>query len=106
MLLLLVLFLSGCNAGITKTNTVVVHDVIAVLNKPDRPQLEPMTPDEVNEFKTLSPALQTKLLFNDKSVKTWAEQLNVTIQDYNTYATQHNVIANQWVQSLDQKKGK
>ena len=100
------LLLCGCNAGITRTNTVVVHDVSPVLSKPDKPQLEPMTPDEVVEFKKISPALQTKLLFNDKSIKVWAEQLNVTIDDYNRYASQHNVLANQWVNSLDKPKEK
>ncbi len=101
----IVIFLSGCNASLTHTNTVTEHSQVPVLNKPDRPQLEPMTADEVKEFKTLSPALQTKLLMNDKAVKIWADQLDVTIKDYNSYATQHNVLANQWVESLD-KKGK
>lgn len=87
------LVLGGCahrtGDGLT-TNTVPVTGTVPVIDIPAKPVLESLDPDELAEYAKLPLSARLKLQGNDKKLKVYAAQLQVGIEDYNTYAAVRN----------------
>lgn len=86
------LALAGCKKplGLPTSNTVAVTGAVPVIDLPARPSLESLDPDELTEYNKLSLTARMKLQGNDKKLKTYAAELQVAIEDYNTYAAVRN----------------
>ncbi len=86
-----VLFFSGaCSKPGQSSNTVAVVGRVPVIDLPVKPTLESLDADELIEYAKLPVEVRRKLQLNDKKLKTYAEQLRVGIEDYNTYAAVRN----------------
>lgn len=72
------------------SNTIAVVGKVPVIDLPTRPVLESLDPDELVEYNKLSETVRKKLQGNDKKLKLYAAQLQVGIEDYNTYAAVRN----------------
>lgn len=75
--------------GINVT-TVAVTGHVPVLDLPARPKLESLDSDELIAYNKLPESARLKLQGNDKKLKTFAAELQVAIEDYNTYAGVRN----------------
>lgn len=87
----------GCSHSQSITTTVVSR--VPHIEKPDRPQQQPMAQDELAQYEALPQDLRTKLESNDKAVKIWADQLSFSIDIYNEYAEKHNAMSDVWIQT-------
>lgn len=72
------------------TNTIAVTGRVPVIDVPIKPTLDVMDADELAAYEKLPATLQKKLQSNDKKLKSYAAQLLVGIEDYNTYAAIRN----------------
>ncbi len=88
------ILLSGCSVV---SHTVSVQSTVPVLNVPARPTLDTLDANELTAFRALPDTAQKKLVGNDVKLKSYAEQMNVTLEVYNNYAKSHNANANQAV---------
>lgn len=88
----LVLTFPGCakSPGSPTSNTVAITGAVPVIDLPVKPVLESLDPDELADYSKLSLAIRTKLQMNDKKLKVYAAQMQVGIEDYNTYAAVRN----------------
>lgn len=96
--LLLIVCLSGCDFS-GRDRTVPVNQIVPELEVPARPKLALMDATDLAAYKALPESARAKLEGNDKALKVWAEQLNVTIMEYNGYAKLSNKSARAWMAS-------
>ncbi len=82
---------SGC-AHLTapSTNTIAVTGKIPKIEMPLKPALESLDPDELTAYNILPESVRKKLQGNDKKLKVFSAQMQVAIEDYNTYAAVRN----------------
>lgn len=85
----------GCDkpSGLGSGTTVAVTGKTPVIDMPEKPVLESLDPEELAAYKTLPESARKKLQNNDKKLKVYAAQLQVAIEDYNTYAAVRNKIS-------------
>ena len=86
--------LSGCSTLDRRTVPVVTQAPLVEL--PERPELESMTPEELGCYKVLPATLREKLERNDKVLKVYAEKLKITVIEYNGWAKYNNQKSNEW----------
>ncbi len=104
-MILALLLLSGCN-GVVKNNTVAVVGRVPVIPEVEKPKQELLTPGELMEYRKLPEELRIKLQNNDKALKIFGEQLDVSVKLYNNYARQHNDSSDAWLNATLGKKDK
>lgn len=90
------LCLCGCpsSIGLTSHDTVSVRTKVPNLDVPDRPVLDAMSADELTAYQALPQVLRDKLEGNNSKLQVYAQKLEVTIKDYNTWATTENGLSN------------
>lgn len=86
----------GCTTNVGN-HTTPVHDHHPKIDVPEKPQLEALTKEEVEEYKKISLPLREKLQNNDTKVKLWTEQMAVAIEIYNRFADGMNTATDLWV---------
>ena len=87
----------GCvrKQGIGSTGgTVAITGIVPVIDMPSKPVLESLDSDELVAYNALPESARKKLQGNDKKLKMYAAQLQVAIEDYNTYAAVRNKTSN------------
>ncbi len=82
---------SGCvHITAPSTNTIAVTGRVPVIDMPVKPVLDSLDPDELAAYSSLPESARKKLQGNDKKLKVFAAQMQVAIEDYNTYAAVRN----------------
>lgn len=92
MLLPLVLLL-GCK----EKTTVVVNGKVPTLEAAEKPQLEKLTPQEVQSYLSIEETARRKLESNDKKLKIYGEQNAAVIQEYNAFAKHRNASSEEFL---------
>ncbi len=104
-IILSLVFLCGCNGAIVN-HTMVVQGRVPVIPTVERPKQELLTYGELAEYKKLPEEVRIKLENNDKIVKLWASQMDVSIKIYNEFARKQNAGSDEWLNSTLGKKEK
>lgn len=90
--ILILCLCGGCEYKRTNL-TVTANGRVPRINPVEKPVLENMNEAELNEFSVLSPGLRAKLIRNDTALKSYSEQMAVSIKIFNEYADRHNADA-------------
>lgn len=83
------IFTSGCTVA-THQAPASVRSYFPILDIPELPQLEAMTPEELAAYEKLPTSLQVKLVHNNDKLQVCCKQMKAQLEAYNAAAAANN----------------